>query len=280
MNDDSIKIGERDFQNDRTIINKNKNKSNNTHKMSFGDLMNDIQKRNNLKKSQNTTEKDNQRNNLSDDGLFYKKREELSRDNFMEERDNVMIEQPKQNTEKDISQIKEKRKQNQKLQNLRREIKREQLRHDIRDTALGEISGIPDADLDYNELDQMSKSGIRDSAELVSESLENDNIPSDIENIKNDMIRYAETGRPTLQELKQHEKDFHANKIAEAFALAAIEEKEKHIPRMMEPFMKIAEAFDFDQPRYENAFDRLRDNNRDIDRIMDKLDYEFGIERE
>lgn len=147
--------------------------------------------------------------------------------------------------------------------------------HDMRDQALGQISSVG-GNVDYDELHRMAKSGIRDSAELVQESLGNDGFDADVAKIQKMMEGYVHEGRPDINAIAALEREYSPGEIAQAYVNTALGCGTRDLDRLE----RIDEAFDFDRPVYEREFDMIRSRDRNADALLDRISEEFGYDRE
>lgn len=147
--------------------------------------------------------------------------------------------------------------------------------HDMRDQALGQMS-VVGGNVDYDELQRMAKGGIRDTSELVNESLGNDGYETNVERIQKMMDGYVHEGKPDINTIAGLEKEYDAGEIAQAYVNVAKESSMRDLDRLE----KIDDRLGLDRPVYEKEFDRIRANDRSADQVLDRLDMEFGRERE
>lgn len=148
--------------------------------------------------------------------------------------------------------------------------------HDMRDQALGMMSSVSGARVDYDELRRMSNNGIRDAGELRDESLGNHGFETNVERIQKMMEGYVHEGKPDINEIAGLEKQYDVGEIAQAYVNTAMNSNARDI-RYLE---RIDDVLGFDRPFYEREFDSIRRYDRDADAVLDRLETEFGKERE
>ena len=181
-------------------------------------------------------------------------------------------ERPREN-EKQI--LKEKRKANEKKL-ARQELKEQSaLQHDMRDAALGQMYKVPGANIDYDEAKRMAENHIRDAGELVSESMQNDGM-QDVSRMEQVMAGFLKDGSPSPREIQQMAKETEPEVVAMAYTNVAKNAGRRDLMRLT----VLDEKLDFEQPKYERVFDRIRARDAEADRVLDKLDMEMGRERE
>lgn len=153
-----------------------------------------------------------------------------------------------------------------KLIRKRKEIKQEELQHDVLHSALGQMYKIQGANIDYDEINKMARNNIRDSEELVHESIANDGVE--------DIMKGYIKGSGCLDDIKQL--DINPDIIAASFVNVAKQSSRADIGRLT----MIHETLDFDSPRYEKIFDEIRQKDKMAECILNRLDYEMGFSRE
>lgn len=165
---------------------------------------------------------------------------------------------------------------NQKLETRRKTKAQAWLEHDMREQALGQIYGVPGADIDYDEIRKMSQNGIRDASELASESLLNDGYEADLakEAVSGILRDFVAEGRGA-EDVRKLREEYSALEIAEAYANLA----KNSSARDMERLEQIGELCGFEHPAFERAFDVVRGRDGDADRAMEWLELAMGLER-
>ena len=149
---------------------------------------------------------------------------------------------------------------------------KENLTHDMKDNALGQMYKIPGANLDYDEINKMAENHIRDTDELVSESLQNDGLNQ----MQKAMEGYLKKGEPEIRTIQQMAQKTTPDVVAMAYTNVAKNAGRGELMRLT----VIDEKLDFEQPKFEAAFDRIRHFDKEADRVLDWLDAEMGRERE
>lgn len=172
----------------------------------------------------------------------------------------------------DNQQIK-KTKKNDKDINNKQNYEKQNFMHDMRDNALGQMYKTPGANLDYDEINKMADNHIRDADELVAESLQNKGL--EIEKMQHAMEGYVKKGDPELHEIKQMSQKVAPDVVAMAYTNVAKNAGRNDLMRLT----IIDEKLDFEQPKFEAAFDQIRHFDKEADRVLDWLDAEIGRER-
>lgn len=172
---------------------------------------------------------------------------------------------------------KEEAKKKEKLEELtlkEKEITEHQkhLENDLITLVSGQMLRTPGSNIDYDEIKKMAKGNIRDADEAAHESLANDGL----EKAQKVIEGYVKTGEYSLRDVKELEKDISKGTIAEAYVNIA-KDAERCDLKWLE---KIDDALDFSHPGYERKFDELRETDKAAEKVLDRLDYEFGRERE
>lgn len=150
------------------------------------------------------------------------------------------------------------------------------MEHDMRDQTFGQIYKISGANVDYDEIQKMSRNGIRDSAEAAQESLGNDGFTEDVETVQKAMEGFIKQGRPDVYEISKLDEKFDKLTIAQAYSNIAKQASIRDIGKME----RISETLNFEHPAYDRAFDMVRSSDREADAALDRMDMEMGIERE
>ena len=175
--------------------------------------------------------------------------------------------------DKEIEEHQERSWENREQERQQRE--EEAMRHDMRDQALGQISGIAGADIDYDELGKMAKNHVRDADELVSESLQNDGYTmeeiKEIHEVMDLMKEYLHDGSG-LDQICQMNENYTMDVIARAYIEVAKQSSFQDIARLE----RISDICNFGHPAYERIFDRLQNQDPGVGEILDKLDMAIG----
>ena len=170
-----------------------------------------------------------------------------------------------QDKSNDKSELNKKRARNKQLE----------LEHDMVEQALGQIYDIPGANIDYDEINKMSRNNIRDTSELVNESLQNDGFTSAVQEVEKILSNYIHGESTDVSKIQKLNEEYHMDAIATAYIDIAKESTARDLPRLD----KIREICRFEHPAYEKLFDRIRETDHAADMILDSLDRELGIER-
>lgn len=147
--------------------------------------------------------------------------------------------------------------------------------HDMRDQALGQIYKIQGANVDYDEIDKMTRNNIRDVGELVDESLQNDGFDEKVSEVERVMTGYVYEGKPDINAISQLNRDYDMNVVANAF-VDVVKEASVRDVKWLE---KISDACQFEHPSYERVFDSIRAKDAVADKALDVLESEIGMER-
>lgn len=150
------------------------------------------------------------------------------------------------------------------------------MEHDMRDQTLGQIYKINGANVDYDEIQKMSRNGIRDSAEAAQESLANDGFTENVETVQKAMEGFIKQGKPDINELVKLDETFDKLTIVQAYSNVVKQASIRDVGKIE----RISEAFDFEHPAYDKAFDMIRSSDKEADSALDRMDMEMGIERE
>lgn len=160
-----------------------------------------------------------------------------------------------------------------------KKTQQKQIEHDTREAVLGAVSGIQGANVDYDEIKRMSQNNIRDFGEAVHESLENDGFRKDdpcrISEIEKKIKGYIKEGKPDIYEIGELSKDFDKEEIAKAYVNVA-EDISKSDMKYLE---KAGDKLDIASERYERVFDRMREKDERVDKILDRVETGLGKER-
>lgn len=150
------------------------------------------------------------------------------------------------------------------------------IQHDMQDMAMGQMYKIQGANIDYDEGRRMAENHIRDASELASESLQNDGMNGDMNKIEQAMSEFLQKGTPRAADIQQMARDMEPEVVAMAYTNVAKNAEHRDLIRLT----ILDEKLDFEQPKYERAFDRIRARDAEADRVLDKLDMQMGRERE
>lgn len=90
------------------------------------------------------------------------------------------------------------------------------------------------------------------------------------------MAGFLKDGNPSTREIQQMAKKTEPEVVAMAYTNVAKNASRRDLMRLT----VLDEKLDFEQPKYERAFDRIRARDAEADRVLDKLDMEMGRERE
>lgn len=141
---------------------------------------------------------------------------------------------------------------------------------------MGQMYKIQGANIDYDEGRRMAENHIRDASELASESLQNDGMNGDMNKIEQAMSEFLKKGTPRAADIRQMARDMEPEVIAMAYTNVAKNAERRDLIRLT----ILDEKLDFEQPKYERAFDRIRARDAEADRVLDKLDMQMGRERD
>ena len=150
------------------------------------------------------------------------------------------------------------------------------IQHDMQDMAMGQMYKIQGANIDYDEGRRMAENHIRDASELASESLQNDGMNGDMNKIEQAMSEFLKKGTPRAADIRQMARDMEPEVVAMAYTNVAKNAERRDLIRLT----ILDEKLDFEQPKYERAFDRIRARDAEADRVLDKLDMQMGRERD
>lgn len=247
-----------------------------------------------FEKTDNTLDKENTKLQQSGQDkperrrLFKKPKKEIDKE--LQRKDEPEIEkhseqqkekQPELEQTKDTKDQTKIRRDQEILRNGMTKSQQEAMAHDMRDMAIGQIYNIPGANVDYDEIDKMSKNNIRDASELADESLQNDGYvmqsqQDEISEAERAMEGYVKTGQPDIQFIEKLEEKYEPEIIAQAYVNVA-----KDLTRGEYKYLeKIEEKLDLGSERYECIFDNIRRVDKEADSVLDNIDLAFGRERE
>lgn len=202
-----------------------------------------------------------------------KKKEKEKLKKLKKLKDQLNVERVKKINEKTPKdKEKDKEKNTDAIKKIRKKRHVKELEHDMREQVSGKIYKVQGGNVDYDEINKMAKNNIRDVDEAARESLSNDGLERAIEV----MEKYIKTGEASLRDIKELEKECGKDTIAQAYVKTA----ENASRQDLKWLMKIDDTLDFSHPGYERCFDKMREQDKNTDKILDWLDNELGRERE
>lgn len=149
------------------------------------------------------------------------------------------------------------------------------IEHDMREQALGQIYKVAGSNIDYDEINKMSRNNIRDASELAGESLQNDGFDEKVDEIEKMMENNVRSGKPDINEIVEISHKEEPGVMAQAFVNVVKEASVKDTDGLS----KIFDACNFEHPGYERIFDNIRNFDKAADMVMDKFEMAVGRER-
>lgn len=147
--------------------------------------------------------------------------------------------------------------------------------HDVRDLTLGQIYKVHGADIDYDELARMAKNDIRDPWEMSTESIQNDGIDRNVNDVQDVIDGYIK-GTCDIQDVIDLKKEYSTDEIAEAY----IEVAKDCFRKDMTKLTTISERLEFNSYEFETSFDKIRSHSFEANTVLNRLELEMGFERE